>query len=222
MGTSEQTAPFRIKSESNIHIDGVFRGSVLRNGEEDRLMIGSGVDGGQFVDAGRKSLGNIRGEDAIDRSAVQALEERKPLQVIRGRLRERGEQLHDDVRVAPDQALSVQLLGRRIVVLLCVDEITSLQVLNRHRDREGRVGPERSKVGRERELARGHEVPGDDFPHDGGVAGPRPDLIPVGDGLASAKVDEVVAGCKRSDLTRCWGRLSILQEARYDLTDVEC
>ena len=195
---------------------------MLRDGEQDGLMVHRGVDGGQLVHAGREAHRDVRGENAVHRSAVQALEERKEIEIVRRRLRERRELLHDDVGVAPDDTLRVQLLGRRIVVLLRVDKVAGLEVPDGHRDCEGRIGPERAKVGRECEFARGHEVSRDDFAHDGRVAGSRSDLSAVGDRLAGAKVDKVVTGSEGGDLARRRVRLSVVEETGNDLSDIEC
>jgi hypothetical protein len=95
---------------------------VLRDGDERRLVVRRRVDGGDLVRAGRQAAGDLDGELAVDGRVVEALEERELGRVRRRRLAERGELLDDDVRVADDLALAVDLLRRAEVVLLCVNE----------------------------------------------------------------------------------------------------
>ena len=53
---------------------------------------------------------------------------------------EQVDRLHDKVGVADDCALLVDLLRRRVVIRLCVDNVSRLNVLDRHLDHEGRFG----------------------------------------------------------------------------------
>ena len=57
------------------HVNRIIKKSVLRNGNEERLMVSSSVDRREFVSAGRKTVGNIGAKDAILSRAVQAFEE---------------------------------------------------------------------------------------------------------------------------------------------------
>jgi len=65
---------------------------------------------------------------------------------------QRRERLDHDVRVTLDLALCIQLLGCGKVVLLRIDEETSLHALNRHLYGEARAGLDSAKVGGEDEL----------------------------------------------------------------------
>lgn len=99
-------------------------------------MVGRGVDGGHAVDTGIKTVSDIDSDDAIDLGSVDTLEEGEDGRVSRSRLVERSELLNRDVRVADDVALRVHSLRRRVVVAVRVDEVTRLEVVERHGDRE--------------------------------------------------------------------------------------
>jgi len=60
-------------------------------------MIGSSVDGREFVSTGRETLVYGSSKDAILSLAVQTLEKCEDVRVGRGCLVKRGEQLDDDV-----------------------------------------------------------------------------------------------------------------------------
>ena len=127
---------------------------------------------------------------------VQTLEERKLLGVVGGGLRQRTELFNNDVRVALDLALSVEGLGRRVVVRLRVHEEARFYASDGHRDGESFVGLDRAEIFGEGEFARGHVVGGRNLPHGRWVARTTDDLFPIGDGLlcSGTEVDEVVLG----------------------------
>jgi len=84
---------------------------VLCDGDNDRLMVSSGIDRADLIEARRKTAGNISGELSIGSSIVQALEESKLGGVGDGSLVKGGKFLDNDVRVALDLTLGVKKLG---------------------------------------------------------------------------------------------------------------
>ncbi len=119
---------------------------MLRNGDDDRLMVSRRVDGRKFVESRRKTASDISSQHTSDSSRIETLEEDESLGVGGSRLGKGGELLNNDVRVSCDLACTVQHLGSSKVVLLRIDEEPSLHVLNSHRDSERRVRLDRSKV----------------------------------------------------------------------------
>ena len=113
---------------------------MLSDGDEGRLMVGSSVDGREFVDTSGETSCDISGENAVLCSAVKTLEESEFSGISWGGLVDGAELLHNDVRVTDDLTLSVQLLRCGEVVGFCVHEVTSLHVLDRHGDGECLVG----------------------------------------------------------------------------------
>lgn len=82
---------------------------MLRDGDERRLVVRRGVDGRDLVEASGETGRHGGAELAVDRGVVEALEERELGRVRRRRLVESGELLDDNVRVANDLALRVDL-----------------------------------------------------------------------------------------------------------------
>ena len=107
--------------------------------------------------------------------------------------------------MALDDTLSVQLLRRREVVLLRVDEVTGLEVLDCHLDGKGGVGSDLTVVCGEHKFGGGHDCLGGDGAHGRGVAGATLNLLPVGKRLVDrqAEVDEVIRRRQRRNLA-CW------------------
>lgn len=138
------------------YVDGVIERSVLRDCDEHRLVVRGRVDRRETVDTLRETTGDDSGEDAVLGLVVQALEERELGRVEGARLVERLELLDDDVRVAVDVAVRVGHLGRGEEVLVRVREEASVEVLDRHLDREVLVRGDRLAVLGEDELAGGH------------------------------------------------------------------
>lgn len=198
------------------HVDHVVDGTVLGNGDKDRLMVGGSVDRRKAVRAGRETRGDICGEDAVLRDVVETLEEGELGRVRGGRLVDSAELLNDDVRVALDVARGVHLLRRGEVVLVRVHEVARLEVVDGHRDGERRVGLHGAEVLGERELGRGHVRRRGDDAHRRGVARTGLDLQAVGDGQVGhggAEVDEVVRRGERCDLAGFWYVLAVVLEA---------
>jgi hypothetical protein len=53
------------------HVDSIIEGTVLSDGTKHRLMVGSGVDGGQAVSSSGETLGDISSEDTTCGWGVQ-------------------------------------------------------------------------------------------------------------------------------------------------------
>ena len=125
---------------------------MLSDGDQDGLMVSSGVDRSETVEALRETVGNVGGQDTILGRIVQTLEESKDVGVRGGRLLEAGDLLDNDVRMALNVSSAIDLLRSREVVLLGVDEVTGLKVGDSHTDGEGGVGLNGAKVGGELEF----------------------------------------------------------------------
>lgn len=206
------------------HVDLVIEGPVLSNGHEDRLMVGSAVDGGETVGARGKTRRDGRGELTVDGGGVQALEEGEHIGVGGGGVVEPVDGLHNDVRVTNDLVGRVQHLGSSEVVLLGVDEVASLHVGDVHDDVEGLRGGDGAEVRGVDELGGGHGGDGGDDTHGRRVAGPGLDLETVGEGELGngrAEVDEVVGRGEGRNLAGFLDGLAVLQESGGDNRGVE-
>jgi len=169
---------------------------MLGDGDQNRLMIRGRIDGGEPVGTGLESSVNTGSEDTIRSSTIQSFEEGKAGGVSWVGLLQRVEEFNDNMGMAPDDTLAIQLLWCGEVVLLRVYEITSLKISDGHLDGEWGVGCNPSTVGWEHELRRGHNVHRGDDTHRGWVAGSSTDLLSISDrkvGNSKAKVDEVVS-----------------------------
>ena len=201
------------------YVDLVVERAVLRDRDEAGLVVRRGVDGRELVGAGRETVGHIGGDGAVRGGGrVDALKEREDGGVQdRGRP-ERIDGLHDEMRVADDVALTVDLLRRRIIVLVRVDKVARLQVLERHRDRERGVGLDGAQVGRGDEFGGGHVRAARDHAHRSRVARTALDLLSVRERQVDgeAEVDKVVVRGQRGDLARFRVALSVIFEPRGD------
>ena len=201
------------------YVDLVIHGPVLGNSDERRLVVRSGVDGRKTVGSGGETRGNIGSEDAVLRGVVETLEEREDLRVRRGRISERVDRFHYDVRVALDVAGAADLLGCSEEVLVRVDEEARVEVVDRHLDGEVLVRGDGRAVLGEDELGRRHVRRRGDDAHRRGVAGASGDLLAVRDrqvGNGRAEVDEVVLRRQRGNLAGGGVGLTVLLEARRD------
>jgi len=98
---------------------------MLRNGDEDGLVVGGSVDGRDLVSACRQA-GNISRQNSTNSGTVQALEEGE-LGWVGGRaLGETRKRLDDNMGMALDLSLSIQLLRCSKIVRLGIDEEASL------------------------------------------------------------------------------------------------
>ena len=186
-------------------------------------MVGGSIDRRDLVDTSRQTGGDISSEDAVHGGCVQALEEGEFTWVGWCRLGERLELFNDDVGVALDLALRVQLLGCREVVLLSVHKVSSLETSDGNGDGEWLVGIEFAIVGWECELGRRHVIDGWDEAHRCRVARSTSDLLAVGLGQVAggAEIDEVVARCEGCDLAGRRVRLAVVQETGVDQGRIE-
>lgn len=177
------------------HINSIVERSVLCDRNEDRLVVRSGVDGGKFVHASWQAVGDIRSQNASLSSTVESLEECKDGRVKGVGLLHVLQLLNDNMRVSPNDALAIELLRGREIVLLRVDEVTCFQILNGHTNRELLVCLDLAQILGEHEFGRGHPGLGRDCAHGSWVAGAVGDLCAVGDREVDrlAEINEVVA-----------------------------
>jgi hypothetical protein len=102
-------------------------------------MVGRGVDGADPVHTSCETVGYIGGEDIVRGNVVESLEEGKGGGVERLGGLERRELLDDDVAMANDNSITVDLLGSSVVVGLGIDEVTCLHVDDLHLNSESLV-----------------------------------------------------------------------------------
>ena len=116
--------------------------------------------------------------------------------------------------MSDDVSLSIHLLRCAVVVALSVDEVTRLNVVDRHLDRERLICGDRIVVLGEDELRGRHVRRCSNDTHWSRVARAGLDLLAVRDGLVDgqAEVDEVVRGCERGNLAVHGSFLAILRE----------
>lgn len=137
-------------------VDHVVKRTVLSDSDEYRLVVSRCVDGREAVRTRWETVGDIRRDDTVDCSSVDTLEERERVRVRRGRLVQAAERLDNDVRVTNDVSGRVDLLRRTVVVVCGVHEVTSLKIVDSHRDGKRSVRLNGSEVSRECELGGWH------------------------------------------------------------------
>lgn len=118
-------------------------------------MVRRRVDRCHPVRPSWKATRHIDRNRAIHRRTIHALKERELRRVRRRRLGEGIELLNDDVRVADDVALGVDLLRGGVVVRFGVDEVTGFEVGDGHGDVEVLVCGDVVEVLRVREFTGG-------------------------------------------------------------------
>lgn len=134
-------------------------------------MVGGGIDGADPVHTSCKTAGYVGCEDVVCGNVVESLEEGKGSGVERFGGLERRELLDDDVAMANDDSITVDLLGGSVVVGVGIDEVTCLHVDDLHLNSESRVLYETLvAVLGEYKLAAGGLVEADDTTHWGLVA----------------------------------------------------
>ena len=198
------------------YIDGIIERPVLSNGDNNRLMVRSRVDGWQFVNTSGETVGNIGGKKPIDSSIVQSFKKCKVLRVSRYCLVNRIEPFDDNMGMALNLPLAVDLLWSSEVIFLGIDKESSLHVLDLHLDCERSVGFNSTKVKREGELGRRHVFNGGNKTDGGRVAWTIGDLFAIGDrelGDSQTEIDEVVGGSEGSNLAIYGYILTIVLEA---------
>lgn len=147
------TQQAKADSENSVtYVDLVIESTVLSNSDESGLVVGSGVDRRETVSTSRETFSDIGSQDTTLSSSVETLEEGELRGVGGLSLSEGLQGIDDDVRVADDVTRAIDLLRSREVVGVRVDKVTSLKVLDRHRDRERGVGLDNLAVDRVGEL----------------------------------------------------------------------
>lgn len=122
--------------EGETHVNSIVQGTVLSDGNDERLVVSSGVDRRKLVHSSGQSFGDISSEDTVDSSSVKTLEESKDLRVGGCGLSDRVKLLDDDMGVTNDLSGRVQLLRCGEVVGVGVHESTGLHVVDGHADSE--------------------------------------------------------------------------------------
>jgi len=125
---------------------------VLGNWNNDGLVVGGGVDGGKLVEADIETVSNSGSQFAVGSSSVETFEENKVLRVGGRGLVKGGERLNDDVGMALNLALSVELLRSREIVGLRIDKEAGLHFLDRHLNGESRLRLDCAEILREGKL----------------------------------------------------------------------
>ena len=168
---------------------------MLCDRDKRRLVVRRRVNGREAVEARRKAVRDVSGEDTIRGRRVQPFEEHELGRVRRRRAVEAGEFVDHDVRVALDIPLRVHLLGRGEVVFRRVHEVSRFEIDDCHLYREVGVGLERGPIRWHDELGRRHVRRRGEYAHRRRVARPGLDLGAVRKGEVRdrrAEVDEVV------------------------------
>lgn len=144
---------------------------MLGVGYKSGLMVGGGVDGADPVHTSCETTGYIGGEYIVCGNVVESLKEGEGGGVERLGGLERRELLDDDVAMANDDSITVDLLGGSVVVGVGIDEVTCLHVDNLHLNSKSLVLHETLvAVLGEHKLAAGGLVEADDATHRGLVA----------------------------------------------------
>ena len=109
-------------------------------------MVHGRIDGGQFIETSFETIWNSSTQFTIGSRVIQALEKDKVLWVCGSGLLEGGEFFNNDMRVTLDLTLIVKLLRGSEVIGICIDEKSSLHVLDSHLNSESLIRLERSEV----------------------------------------------------------------------------
>jgi len=112
------------------------------------------------------------------------------------------------MRVSNDNTV-IQLLRRAVVVGVCVDKVTGLQILDVHREGEILIGSELTIIGREDDLRGRHASRGDKVSVYDTVAASIDELLAIGERLSRTEADEVVRRRERRRLPSDGGILTI-------------
>jgi len=146
-------------SGTSSEVDTVIQRAVLGHSNNDRLMVGRGIDRAESVRASGETWVNLDRNKSVSISlGVHTLEEDERLRVGRSGLVQAGQLVDGDVSVTDDGSGTVELLRSSEVVLVGIDEVSCRQVLHGHADRESLVGGDGSTVLGVRKLGRGHPV----------------------------------------------------------------
>lgn len=198
---------------------------MLSNGDDDGLMVGGRVDGANTVSTSGDTSSNGSSDGAVNSTTVNTLEEGEFIRICWGSLLQRCDRLDHDMSVSNNLSGIVHSLWRSKVVLLCVYKVTSVQVIEVKRDGELGVCLDSSTVLWKGEFSTGHVVDRGDNSNGCRVARTCGDLLAVGKrevGNEETKVDKVIRGCQRGDLSWVWDVLTVILETRGDDTRIEC
>lgn len=176
----------------------------MSDGHEKRLMVGGACHGADAVVTSRQTASDRGSELPLSISGIVDTLEESELGGIwgLGGSERVAEVLNDDVSVANNEALAVELLRRRVVSAVGVGEGSQLHVRHLHRNIKVCVGCRllagdgAGDDGRHHLAARGH------LTHHNTITGSTLLLETVGQRLAGAKVDEIVVVCDRLGLAR--------------------
>lgn len=158
-------------STTNSEIGAIIQESVLSNRDDNRLMVGCGIDGADAVSSSRETISNVSGQNTTLSRSVDSLEESEDVGVRWLGLVEAGQLFGDKVGVTDDLTLSIELLRGSKVGRLSIGERAGLHTSNVHLDRERCVLLDRCiTVGREQEFAGRHVLDGRDLTNRGGIA----------------------------------------------------
>jgi hypothetical protein len=134
-------------------------------------MVCGGVNGTDSVHGCWETAGYIGSKDAVCGNVVKPFKEGKGGGVERLGTLKRRELLNDDVAMADDDSIAVDLLRSSVVVGFGIDEVTRLHVGDLHLDSESRVLHEALvAILGEDKFASGCLVEADDATHRGLVA----------------------------------------------------
>jgi len=184
-------------------------------------VIGGGGDSAGSVCPSSK-IADCGGKDTALSRVVQALEEGEDVRVGGAA----GHLLNNDVRMAFDLALAVELLRGSVVVGLGVDEVARFNVVDVNLDRELCVGGDFLAVLGVGDLGGWHVGGGRDSAHGGRVTRTVLKLQPICNietlGRLQAEVDEVVGGSEGGNLA-CDGRIpAVVFETSGDNPAIQC
>ena len=117
---------YRKSRRKGTYIYHIVQRTMLRNGNQDRLMVRSRVNRSETIDTGRQAIVDNSGDDPILLGGVDTFEESEHTGVKRRGLVYRGKLLDDDMCMSDDITPRIHLLRCRVVVRLCIDERPSL------------------------------------------------------------------------------------------------
>lgn len=138
---------------------------MLSDGDKHWLMVGGSVDRGKAIHSSREALRYFCGQHTTFGSRIEALEELKLERIDRLRLLHVFQLLDDDMRMAFNGTLAIQLLGSREVILSSIDKVSHLHIDNGHLDGERLILLDFIGVSWEYELGSRHLVLGGDSTH---------------------------------------------------------
>lgn len=187
-------------------------------------MVGRSIDGTHAVDTFGETSSHLCLENALSvRGVIEALEKFERERIKWLCRVERWKRFDDNMRMADQDTVTVDLLWRGVVVGLGVDEIASDHVYHTHLDGKRSILDDRVvAVLWEDKLAARSLVKGDDAAHRRLVAGATSDLFAIGEGDALVEeletvVDEIVGRCFGTNLSGVWSiALSVLSQTLRD------